>query len=488
MTPPTIEGATRYQDLRSFCRRFDRDESLKMLAMASRNWDGRTTDEKGKPRLFLPWDIIGVAATFLQWGTVGGPTPTPNEIRRMCSMFLHLEHPGLEEPGAALPMVLRLVYSQFIFQPPDLTAHWARAVALFQDTKFRDGYKPEVMKAGWDEELLGCTVDQWVSVGFVLHAALRQGSQYPFEWTPELQPALEALGGYEGVDRIVRRGFTTTVAEYREARKSHVQRAGGTPAQQFIREPFSYNPLFTTPLIEGIGDYFVAPCFPAVEVRASALGIVHEGTGRWGEAFRHDTGQLFEQYVGRQLRQVEGAEVLPEREFGPRKGRGLSIDWFVVLPEAVVLVECKGMIPSRRVQEGLDTVEEAYARLAKPIEQINKTAGAIASGDPAMSDIPSDRPVVALIVTLGNFVLANGPDVREMLPVADVPTAFVGIDFLEALVTTDPAEMSRYFAEVKAPGDRPGVLPIEDMELLAGRNKLLDEALESVPILALVKK
>lgn len=485
MTPPAVEGAVRYQDLRSFCRRFDRDESLRMLGMASRNWDGRTTEENGKPRLFLPWDIAGVAATFLQWGTDGGPTPTPTDIRRMCSMFLHLEHPDLGEPGAALPMVLRLIYSQFIFQSPDLKAHWTRAVALFRDTEFREGYHPEVMKPGWDVELLGCSVDQWVSIGFALHAALRLGSQYPFEWTPELEPAFDALGGYEGFDRIVRRGFTTTVADYREARKAHVQRAGGTAAQQFIREPFAYNPLFTTPLIKGIGDYFVAPCFPAVEVRASSLGIVHEGTGRWGEAFRHDTGQLFEQYVGRQLRQIEGAEVLAEREFGPKKNRGLSIDWFVVLPDAVVLIECKGMIPSRNIQEGLGAVEEAYARLAKPIEQINKTARAVASGDPAMADIPSDRPVGALIVTLGNFVLANGPDVRDMLPVAEVPTAFVGIDFLESLVTTDPVELSRYLGGVEAPDDRPGVLPVEDMELVGGPNKLLDDTFETLPLVAL---
>ncbi|WP_285035868.1 hypothetical protein [Plantibacter sp. ME-Dv--P-095] len=402
-------------------------------------------------------------------------------------MFLNVEHPDLGAPAPAFPIVLRLLYSQFSFQAPDAKMHWARAVGLFRDTKFRDGYEPEVMTPGWQEELLGCSVEQWVSVGFALHAALLNGSVFPFDWTPDLQAPLSALGGAEGFDRVVRQGFTTTLPAYREARRSHVERFGGTPGQQFVREPFAYNPLFTTPLIEGIAENFVAPCFPAIEMRASALGIVHEGTRKWGEAFRRDAGQLFEQYVGRQLRQVVAALVLPEREFGPKKQRGKSIDWFVVLPDVVLLIECKGMVPTRSLQEGFGAVEQAHARLAKPIDQIN-TVRALERGHEELADIPRDRPFVALIVTFGNFMLANGPDVREILPTAEIPTAFVGVDYLEALVTTDTAEMSRYFAEAKIDSKQPGVLQVEDTELVGGTNSLLKGAFMSLPIISLAPR
>ncbi|MCE0510394.1 NERD domain-containing protein [Microbacterium sp. KKR3/1] len=382
-------------------------------------------------------------------------------------------------------MVLRLIYSQALFQTPDAGMHWARAVALFRDTTFQDDYIPEVMRAGWQDDLLGCSVDQWVSVGFALHSALLNGSVYPFKWTSELTRALDALGGTEGFDRIVRRGFTTTVAESREMRRAQLRRFDGTASERLVREPFSFNPLFASPLISDVANHFVAPCFPAIEVRASALGILHEGSNRWGEAFRRDAGHLFEQYVGRQLRQIRGAEVLPEQEIGPKKARGKSIDWFVVMPEAVLLIECKGMAPDRALQEGLGSVEQAHRRLDKPIVQINKTAKALASGDVGLSAVPRDRPLVALVVTFGNFAVANAPNVRESLTVAEVPTAFVGVDFLEALVTTDPVEMSRYFAQATAPEGRPGVLPMEDLDLIGGSNELLDDAFDSLPILSL---
>ena len=488
MTTPAIEGATRYQDLRAFCRRFDRDATLQMLSVVSRAWDRHPTDERGRAKPFLPWDIAGVSATFLQWGTAGGGTPTLEELRRMCWLFLNLEHPGAGKPGSGFAIILRLIYSQIPFQAPDAGMHWARAVALFRDTEFQEGYVPEVLTSGWQEELLGCSVEQWVSVGFALHAALLQGSNYPFDWDAELTPTLEALGGSDGFDRVVREGFAMTVGDYRTQRRAHAERFGGTAAQQFLREPFAFNPLFSAPLIEGIADHFVAPCFPAIEVRASALGIVHEGTSKWGEAFRRDSGQLFEQYVGRQLRQIAGGIVVPEISYGPRRNRVKTIDWFVVLPEVVLLIECKSMTPARNLQEGFGTVEQIHARLAKPLDQINKTVQALGEGHAELIDIPTDRPVVALVVTLGNFVMANGPEVRDSLPVTLVPSAFIGVDFLEALVTTDAVEMGRYFAGVHAPDERPGVLPVDGIDLIGGTNALLDAAFDSLPILSLTPR
>lgn len=362
--------------------------------------------------------------------------------------------------------------------------HWARAVALFRDTEFQTGYTPEVMKSGWQEDLLGCSVDQWVSAGFALHSALMQGSRYPFEWTSELQPILDAFGGAEGFDRIIRQDYSASVEEFRTKRRGHVLQFGGTPGEQFLREPFAYNPLFTKPLITDIADHFVAPCFPAVEVRASTLGVVYEGTARWGEAFRRDTGHLFEQYVGRQLQQIEGARIEAERTYGPKGRRTKTTDWLVILPDVVLLVECKAMTPNRNLQEGFGTVEEVHARLGKSIEQINKSVGALGIGHEELSDIHNDRPIVALVVTLGNFVLANSPEVRDSLPVPTVPLAFVGADFVEALVTADPAGLSHALANARASEGQPGVLLLDELELIGNSNLLLNEALMSLPILS----
>lgn len=84
--------------------------------------------------------------------------------------------------------------------------------------------------------------------------------------------------------------------------------------------------------------------------------------------------------------------------------------------------------------------------------------------------------------------MANKSEVRESLPATTVPSTFIDVDFLEALVTTDAVEMGRYFAGVHTPDERPGVLPVDDIDLVGGTNALLDAALDSLPILSLTPR
>ncbi|MFE7614814.1 hypothetical protein [Streptomyces sp. NPDC057496] len=56
---------------------------------------------------------------------------------------------------------------------------------------------------------------------------------------------------------------------------------------------------------------------PAVPGKVSHMGLHHTGRDHYTDdetfkAFTHDLGELFEQYVGRQLRLLPVAEVHPE--------------------------------------------------------------------------------------------------------------------------------------------------------------------------------
>jgi hypothetical protein len=65
------------------------------------------------------------------------------------------------------------------------------------------------------------------------------------------------------------------------------------------------------------------------------IGLEACSTPAKKDSFTRDVGEHFEAYVGRQLREMHGAEVLPEvRHDGDR-----SVDWFLIFPNLTVLVE-----------------------------------------------------------------------------------------------------------------------------------------------------
>lgn len=53
--------------------------------------------------------------------------------------------------------------------------------------------------------------------------------------------------------------------------------------------------------------------------KATPWGLYFTGLSRYGEGFARDLGHLFEQYIGRQLRLLPGAQVLGEVSYGPNQ-------------------------------------------------------------------------------------------------------------------------------------------------------------------------
>lgn len=69
-------------------------------------------------------------------------------------------------------------------------------------------------------------------------------------------------------------------------------------------------------------------------------------------AFTRDLGDLFEQYVGPHLRLLPDIEIFPEIVYG--KNGEKSVDWIVVLPGLVLLVEVKSVRPTAKLRLGPD--------------------------------------------------------------------------------------------------------------------------------------
>lgn len=104
------ETPTRYQDHVSEIRRYDRDQLLRLLAEASRGWDGSIYDAAGMVKHFLPWDILGAATVIICRGVRGRQQPTLEDAAWICHLFSNLEHATSDEGELGIRMVARFIY------------------------------------------------------------------------------------------------------------------------------------------------------------------------------------------------------------------------------------------------------------------------------------------------------------------------------------------------------------------------------------------
>ena len=131
-----------------------------------------------------------------------------------------------------------------------------------------------------------------------------------------------------------------------------------------------------------------------------------------GQPFADDVGELFEQYVGRQLDSIPGAQVHREITYGKDSKR--SVDWIVVCQNAVLLVEVKSVRPTDPVRLGSpEAWDELSKKLSHAFKQIETTEQLIAVGNTAFSANPRHLPRLGVIVTMEPFAFANARPIRD---------------------------------------------------------------------------
>lgn len=236
---------------------------------------------------------------------------------------------------------------------------------------------------------------------------------------------------------MANRHFVTDTAAFRKAESRSVavvERVVGPDAGQYRR--FSYNPLAGRPLVTGFGPGLLCPSPGLLWRKVNPAGIYHTGLEHFGPGFLQETGYLFEEYIGRQLRLLPDADVLSEITYTVGKNERQSVDWIVVFDDLVVLVEVKSMMPTESVRLGLEGgVAETDAKLSRAYRQVNTTHELIESRHPAFIDVPTDRPRQALVVTLEPFPVPNAALPHLDLPTPNIPLALTSVQEIERLVT-----------------------------------------------------
>lgn len=424
-----------------------------------------------------PWVLAEATRVSLSHGTEYNRTnATGKDLLQICAAYDALLDPGIFSDQGLANYMLRLIYQQFRYRASPWTTISRTLAVLEQTTPTR---QPKVIRPGWDRDLLGASLQDYFNVVFLTHvwAAKNQGK---IDLGLLDQPVLAFLNeviGRDTVTTVINDKLSITSGDFR----LQSPRAPSTETRRFTANPLWGRPLLRTVDSDPLSRHVPTPTL--VMSKASLASLYHEGQQRYGQQFTVDLGYYFEAYVGRQLQQLPGARVLPEITYG--RDQRQSVDWIVIFDDLVVIVEAKGMSPVESIRTADTTLQETLVnKFGKAVKQIRTTSQLIQQENAAFAEVPPNRPIIGLVVTLEQFYLTNSPafpQVREALDDAGLPIIAVSIDELEhfvALSDDQPSSVLRQYPNVAR--QTGGDLKSHLLTMEYGSNQVLDSAWESL--------
>ena len=283
-------------------------------------------------------------------------------------------------------------------------------------------------KADFDE-LLGAPIDDLATSTFILYgiAKVNKGMITPAQIQELVDGNADRVPSYDSIMATLDR----LSASIEGARPDALQ------AEQFKGglQKYGYNPLTRTPFIRVTNDFFIAPQTFFILRACTLENFYYLGMRRWPKLFGSDLGHRAEAYTGLQLQHTGELEVYPEITWDGKK----SIDWFVVTSAVTLLIECKSARANMDTRVGAASAAPSIAdKLAWPSQQIDKTVIEIENDNPAFDHIPTDLPMVGLIVTAEPLYNGNFAEVRKLIPEPKIPILSLPIRDLESLATLSP--------------------------------------------------
>lgn len=469
------------RDYVDFVRQFRRSELVALVAAAAPAVSFNQADYLVSNTV-TPWGLADVARVSLAFGSERNRlSPTPQDLLGCLVLHNNLGHRGLEEqePGAVSLMLLQLAFSQFPHQR-HVGPMTGRSIALLDQTQPAEPAAMEVLKGDWQQELLGCSLVEFVGVTQLLMAAAAPNNgRFDPAWMERDDDELKSLADIfdPAVTRHVLCTHLTAGADTFRTRDT------ATPG---IDRRFSFNPLLDTPVVAGLGPDLLMPIPDFLVWKPTPSGLSYAGMAKWGEAFARDLGRLFEAYVGRLLHLIADVDVYPEIVYRlPKKQSGKSVDWIVVFPHLVLLVEAK----ARRSTEALrlggagagaalqQTFDKGNAQLDTTFELIN-------NGAPEFAHIPTDRPIIGIVVTLDDFHVANSALHLPMYsPAKRLPSLAVCADELEGIVGLGAATEAFLHEQTHAPPGQYANLRMALSKHTIPNNSVLAAGMDAGPIL-----
>lgn len=429
--PYLYKRPVRFDEFAQRVRRYRPSQLLPAIARLAIEMEDIDRYMREMYRVVTPWALATAAKVSIAAGNEHRPssTITDDDVMKICAAFTAVNEP-LHEPealnGDPASFFIRVANEQFAWQvrpAPEVSRTHALYVDGLPDTA------TTMIDAALLEDLLGCSVAHYIGAGFLLWAAARSnGGWYEprFLRGPEAQEIFDIVPE-EVIELVLTEHFATTFDEFRN------ELADPRHAVPPRFERHQYNPLVARPFIQMAPDRWLAPQPTLIVRKLGPDAIYYAGGARYGNAFTDDVGLLLETYVRRQLAQIPDAQIIDEIDYDNSQR---SVDFFIVWPELVVLVEVKSARLTQGARIGLADLEvKLQSAIGKAFSQIKRSSDLIQAGHPAFSAIPTDRPHVALFVTLESYWVGNSKMVRRLVDTPEpMPTSVVTLRELEHLI------------------------------------------------------
>lgn len=448
----TTEGrAITWDQFKVAVRNVDLNSLIAEAAAVTVMFANGQAHEEWKALGITPWTIAEVARTALGWGGPGGQHTDRDTLFRLTHMSAQLIDEQLStsgsRDGAQMPsdQLARLLALMFFEQFPNQQSVFegiTRSILLFGSAaEIPPGFTPQLMTPGWFERLTkGISFDDYVESIF-LFSVLALSSKGAV--SPDIldSPGYRALG--DVIPNAARRVFTehllTSINSFKEA--NH-QAQDPVPSAE---KKFAFNPLSARPFVGGVAPVPVAPWVQAIITKAMPPAVYFLPPTELRKPFADDLGPIFQHYAGRQLELVDGQrQVLPEVRYRLGKNEMDSCDWFLELPDIVVLIECKARQPIESLRVGgTDWIRSIEDSIGHGIHQLNRSNAHITPIGALRPGLDISKPRVGLVVTLEPFYLNQNWLIRERLERAEIPVGVLSIGELERLVLLDAEELGR---------------------------------------------
>jgi len=450
-----------YSNFRQMVRRFRPSMLIPALAAHSAERYSISSVDKDYTKGGSPWAVSAMARESLIYSNEfrSNEAPTRRDIDRLYNAFN--ETSDLRGDDGIAQIVTPIAYEQFGYQESTFE-ELSRTAALLNDPTLG----PEI---AWSD-ILGMPLGEAVRAAFILRFLTeKNGGRYePAHFDePYMTDVFEKAAPKEQLETMAK-ALTVTVEGARELNRN-------VPAVGKRLQRHAFNPLVARPLID-LGERGIwAPQPMLISASMFPNSLYYRGIQMWGSSFARTLGSINEQYVGKQLRLLAKDSLLPEIEFKPGH---LTVDWIWITDAAVVLVECKSARLTLGAKAGDDSLSENVTRsVGKGRAQIDTTARLIRAKHPALSHVPSDRPILGMVVTAEPFYLANS-GIPEYHFQSLTPSLVVSLRELETWVCLSPTRAVDFLSEVLADPEKRtwAMSSAMSTDERVRRNPILDDA------------
>lgn len=212
---------------------------------------------------------------------------------------------------------------------------------------------------------------------------------------------------------------------------------------------FSLNPLARYPLIDLGSGPLVAPQHFFIRQTMTVSSLFFRGCETWKDDFAKELGFRVEAYTGSQLEYAGFKKLLPEISYGKKKETKLSIDWFALTDDTVLLIECKSAKIPQSALAGSTSMEDLMTRsVGKAREQLKTSSELIIEEDPNFSEIPKELNQIGLIVTAEPIRCANDIEFHGHLVDPGIPCLAVSLRDLEMLTALGAQRMVKVVSDI----------------------------------------